>query len=101
MLKLQGRIEVFKNANGYTTGVIKAFEDKKLLGKAYMDIRLPEEIVINDNETLTLDVKTAYLNAVHVEAKESFTKLQINVVEADIVSVFPERKPEKAKRGAK
>lgn len=94
MLKLSGKLEVFKNQKGYITGVIKAFdsESKKLLGKAFMDVTLPEGVEVGEGETLTLDVKTAYLNAIHVETENAFTKLRINVVDADIVSVYPERK---------
>lgn len=104
MLKITGILEVFKNKNGYTTGVLKAWdsESKTLLGKAYMDVTLPEDVVVEEGQTLTLDVKTAYLNAVYVNAENSFTKVKINVVSCDILSVFPEKKVTKpSKRGSK
>ena len=100
MLKLTGRLEVFKNQKGYVTGVMKAWNDetKEVLGKAYMDVALPQDVEINDGETLSLDVKTAYLNAVYVSGENSFTKLKINVVDCEILSVFPERKKSKTSK---
>lgn len=96
MLKLTGTLEVFQNKKGYVTGVMKAWDDNKtLVGKAYMDVNLPESISIEEGQTLTLDVKEAYLNAVHVEGENAFTKLKINVVEAEIKSIFPEKKAQK------
>lgn len=104
MLKITGKLEVFKNKNGYTTGVLKAWndEEKVVEGKAYMDVTLPKEVVIEDGQTFTLDVKTAYLNAVHVNGDNPFTKLRINVVECEVINIFPEKKVEKpSKRGVK
>lgn len=106
MLKISGTLEVFQNQRGYVTGVIKAWnEDQKTVeGKAYLDVRLPENVKVKDGQTLTLNVKEAYLNAVHVGAVDGFTKLKLNVVDCEIKSVFPEEKKEvkkTSKRGAK
>lgn len=102
MLKIEGNLEVFQNDKGYAISVIKAFEDKELLGKIFVDTKLPKGVELNKGETLTLNVKEGYLNAVHVEAGQ-FTKLQINVVDCEVVKVFPERKEAKkaSKRGTK
>lgn len=103
MLKLTGTLEVFQNQRGYVTGVLKAWsDDKALLGKAYMDVALPEEIKVEEGQTLTLDVKEGYLNAVHCgEGEKAFTKVKINVVKADILSVFPEKKAKPSKKVSK
>lgn len=96
MLKLTGTLEVFQNKRGYVTGVFKAWDDNKcVLGKAYMDVNLPEEISIEEGQTLTLEVKEAYLNAIFVEGENAFTKLKINVVKCEVKSVFPEKKAKK------
>lgn len=101
MLKLTGTLEVFKNRNGYTTGVIKAWDNENIhvLGKAFMDVTLPENVTIEEGQTLTLDVKEGYLNAVHVDCENAFTKVKINVVKCDIKAVFPE--PKKVKKSSK
>lgn len=101
MLKLKGTLEVFKNINGYPMGVIKAWdnENKNVLGKAFMDVVLPKDVTIEEGQTLTLDVKEGYLNAVHVDVENAFTKLKINVVKCEIKSVFPEQK--KVKKSSK
>ena len=102
MVKLSGTLEVFQNKRGYVTGVFKAWDDntKTIAGKAYMDVTLPESVKIEEGQTLTLDVKTAYLNAIFVEGDNPFTKLKINVVDCEIKSVFPEKKIKKSsKRG--
>lgn len=105
MLKITGTLEVFQNRNGYVTGVIKAWDEdqKTVTGKEFMDVKLPASVTLLEGQTLTLDVKTAFLNAVHVEGENSFTKLKINVVDCDVVKVFPEEKKAKkpSKRGAK
>ena len=101
MLKLSGSLEVFQNKKGYVTGVIKAWneEAKEVLGKAYIDVNLPENVQIKEGQTLTLNVKTAYINAVHVSGENEFTKLKINVVDCEVTRVFPEEK--KAKKPSK
>ena len=45
-MKVTGTIEVFKNKNGYVTGILKSFDEdnKKVLGKAYIDVKLPEKV---------------------------------------------------------
>ena len=94
MLKLTGQLEVFKNQKGYITGVIKAWNEaeKTVAGRTYMDVLLPVGVEVKEGQTLTLDVKTAYLNAVHVEGENAFTKLKINVVDCEVIRVFPEEK---------
>ena len=102
MLKLTGILEVFKNKKGYITGVIKAWDSNKVLGKSYLSVILPESVTVEEGQTLTLEVKEGYLNAVFVGTDTPFTKLEINVVDCDIKSVFPEKKVEKpSKRGNK
>lgn len=104
MLELKGNLEVFQNKNGYVTGVIKAWDEDNhtVLGKVFMDVKLPKEITIKEGQSLTLDVKKAYLNAVYVEGENGFTKLKINVVECEVIRVFPEEKKVKtSKRGKK
>lgn len=104
MLKLTGTLEVFQNQKGYVTGVMKAFDDesKQVLGKAYMDVTLPKDVTIQEGQTLTLNVKTGYLNAVHVAGENQFTKLKINVVDCEVIRVYPEEKKAKpSKRGSK
>ena len=97
MIKLSGTLEVFQNNRGYVTGVFKAWneETKSVEGKAYMDVTLPESVQIKEGQSLTLDVKTAYLNAVYVSGEKPFTKLKINVVDCEIKKVFPEEKRSK------
>lgn len=99
MLKLTGVLEVFKNKKGYITGVIKAWDDNKtLLGRTYMDVQLPEDVTVEEGQTLTLDIKEAYLNAIYVEGENAFTKLKLNIVKCDIKSVFPEAKIKKSSK---
>lgn len=99
MLKLTGVLEVFKNKNGYITGVIKAWDDNKaLLGKTYLSVSLPKDVTVEEGQTLTLDIKEAYLNAVYIGTDAPFTKLEINVVKCDIKSVFPEAKIKKSSK---
>ena len=103
MIKLSGTLEVFQNRNGFVTGVFKAWneEDKSIEGKAYMDVTLPDSVKVEEGQTLTLNVKTAYLNAVHVKSNDAeFTKLKINVVDCEVKSVFPEKKAEKPSKKA-
>ena len=97
MLKLTGILEVFQNKKGYVTGVLKDWNEaeKTIAGRAYIDVNLPESVKIEEGQTLTLEVKTAYLNAVHVEGENAFTKLKINVVDCEVKSVFPEKKAKK------
>lgn len=105
MLKITGTLEVFQNNRGYVTGVFKAWNDeaKQVTGKAYMDVTLPKDVKIKEGQTLTLNVKTAYLNAVHVASHgtldNEFTKLKINVVECEVTNVYPEEK--KVKKSSK
>jgi len=100
-VKLTGTLEVFQNKKGYVTGVFKAWDEdsKEVLGKAYMDVNLPESVKIEEGQTLTLDVKEGYLNAIFVKAENSFTKLKINVVDCEVKRIFPE--PKKAKKSSK
>ena len=100
-MQVTGKLEIFKNRNGYFTAVFKAWNDEdEVTGKAYMDVKLPDSVKVEDGQSLTLDVKEGYLNAVHVEAGEkSFDKLKINVVKCEVISVYPEEK--KAKKSKK
>lgn len=100
-MRLSGTLEVFQNKKGYVTGVFKAWnEDKKeVTGKAFMDVTLPESIKIQEGQTLTLNVKEGYLNAIYVDVENAFTKLKINVVDCEVTKVFPEEK--KAKKPSK
>ena len=99
-MKLTGILEVFKNKNGYVTGVIKAWDEdsKKVLGKAFMDVNLPKDVEIKDGQTLTLDVEEGYLNAYYVNSENPFTKLKINVVKCKIVDVFPKEVKKTSKK---
>lgn len=103
-MQLTGKIEVFQNQNGYHTAVIKAWDESntKVLGKAFVDAKLPEGIKCEKGQTLTLNVKEGYLSAVFVPAQQNtFTKLKINIKEAEVLSVFPEPEAKKAKKSAK
>lgn len=98
-MKLTGKIEVFKNAKGYITGIVPSIKDKKLLGKSFIQVYLPKDIEVKEGQTLTLNVKDAYLNSVHVEnEQQSFEKLVVAVNEAEVISVYPE--PVKTKKKA-
>lgn len=94
MLKITGKLEVFQNQKGYVTGVIKAWgeDNKSVAGKVFMDVNLPESVEVKEGQTLTLDVKAGFLNAVHVSGENAFTKLKINVVDCEVIKVFPEEK---------
>ena len=95
-MKVTGKLEIFKNRNGYFTAVIKAWdEENNVTGKAFMDVALPEDVKVEDGQTLTLNVKKGYLNAVYVGTDAPFTKLEINVVDCEVESVFPEEKKSK------
>ena len=84
-MQVTGKLEVFKNQNGYNTAVLKAFgDDNALKGKAFVSCKLPETVKIEDGQTLTLDVKKGYLNAVYIGSDAPFTKLEINISECEI-----------------
>lgn len=89
-MKITGKLEVFLNEKGYVTGVFKAWdkENKNVLGKAYMDVKLPEGVEVAKGHTLTLDVREAYLNTVYVAGEKPFTKLKINVVDCLVEKEF-------------
>lgn len=93
-MKIAGKIDVFQNKNGYAKGIIVAFREGKVESKTFIDVRLPEDVKLKEGQTLTLDVEEGYLNAVLVNAKEAFTKLEISIVKAKVVKVFPEDKKE-------
>jgi len=94
VVKINGTLEVFQNQKGFVTGVFKAFDDetKKVTGKAYMDVSLPENVAIKEGQTLTLNVKAGYLNAIYVAGTNPFTKLKIKVVDCEVIRVYPEEK---------
>ena len=106
MMKLSGLLEVFQNQKGYVTGVFKAWdsdepnEKHKVVGKAYMDVRLPKDVQIKEGQTLTLDVKEGYLRVEHIVSnKVEFSKFVISVANCDVVRVYPEEK--KAQKSSK
>ena len=85
---IQGKIEVFKNKRGYVTGILKAFDEKNLLGKVFIDIN---GLDLKDERTYTIDVTEGYLNVHHVESlTKDFDKLVINIVKHKVISVFPD-----------
>ena len=97
-----GKLEIFKNKNGYLSAVFKAWnDDNEVTGKAYMDAKLPEDIKVEDGQSLTIEVKEGYLNAVHVDGENPFNKLKINVVKCDVLDVFPKPETKKAKKSKK
>ena len=102
-MKLTGKLEVFKNQNGYITAVIKDFDDNnQVRGKTYVSAKLPADVKVEDNQSLTLDVKEGYLDAVYVGTDAPFTKLQINVVKCEVANVFtPEKKSKKTSKKVK
>ena len=85
---VQGKIEVFKNKRGYVTGILKAFDEKNLLGKVFIDVN---GLDLKDERTYTIDVTEGYLNVHHVESlTKDFDKLVINIVKHKVISVFPD-----------
>ncbi len=92
-MKVSGRIEVFTNKNGYLTGYLKNFVDNKPNGKAFIDVHTSKEFreSLDKTKTYTLNVKEGFLNVdcIKLENKNIY-KLTMAIVEADIVSVFPE-----------
>lgn len=99
-MKFEGILEVFKNKKGYITGVLKAWDNeaKEVKGKVYIDVNLPEDVTVEDGQTLTLDVHEGYINPTYIEGENAFTKLKFNVVKCDIKSVFPEKKIKKSSK---
>lgn len=99
-MKFEGILEVFKNKNGYITGVLKAWdsEAREVKGKAYFDVILPADVTVEDGQTLTLDVQEGYINPTYVEAENPFTKLKFNVVKCEVKRVFPEKKIKKSSK---
>ena len=98
-MKVSGLLEVFQNKNGFVTGVFNAWdsdepnEKHKILGKAYMDVRLPKDVQIKEGQTLTLDVKEGYLRVSHIVSnKVEFSKFVIYVKQCDVIRVYPEEK---------
>lgn len=102
-MKVTGKIEVFVNNKGYLTGVLKSFnENKEVTGKTYIDVNAYGELhdTMDDKHTYTLNVKEGYLNARHVDIGEkSFDKIELSILDASVMSVYPEVK--KAKKGGK
>lgn len=101
-----GKIEVFKNRKGYPLGILKSFtQEGELNAKMFISVELRDEKLnekLVDGKTLTIDVKTGYLNVNHVELdEESFDKLSISIVKGEIVSVFPEEVKKTTKKTTK
>ena len=92
-MQITGKIEVFKNQRGYVSGILKAFEDKELKGKVYIDV---QGLDIKDDRTYTINVTEGYLNVHHVESlTKDFDKLVISVKKHELLSVYPEKPTDK------
>ena len=88
-MKVSGKIEVFRNDNNYYTGILKAWEDNKVIGKLFIDVKLPFEIA--RGQTWTLFVKEGYLNVRYGHTKEGgtiFTRPEIQVVDCDVIKKY-------------
>ena len=94
---VSGKIEVFKNKKGYSTGVLKSFDkDNKLVGKLFVACNIKDEKVtkkLTEGKTLTVDVKKGFLDVRHVELEtETFEVPVISIVEGEVVAIYPEEK---------
>jgi len=89
---LTGKIEVFKNEHGFTTGVLTAFDkENHPTGKAFVDVRgyaIEDDKVAN----VKLNVKKGYLNPVTIgKGDKAFTKLVINIVDYEVIEEYQKR----------
>lgn len=105
-MKLNGHLDVFMGTDNYLHAVIKAFsQDKKVLGKVFVEVRVPEDKKneFKQGTTYTLNVTAGYLDAMYVECEKSFTKLLISIKDYEVVKTFtPEiKKISKSKKGGK
>lgn len=92
-----GKIEVFKNKNGYPVGILKSFtQDGVLTARMFVNVELRDEKLnekLVEGKTLTINVTQGYLNVQHVELEnESFNRISIGISKGELVSVFPEEK---------
>ena len=88
-MKITGKIEIFRNKNGFITGFLKSFNGNQCTGKVFIDVT---GLDIKDERTYTIEVEDGYLNVVHVETlTRSFDKLSIAVKKHKLLSVYPEK----------
>ena len=88
-MQITGKIEVFKNQRGYVSGILKAFEDKEVKGKVFIDV---QGLDLKDDRTYTILITEGYLNVHHVESMtKDFDKLVISVKKHELISVYPEK----------
>lgn len=91
-MKITGKIEVFKNARGYTSGILKCFNNGEMVGKLFIDV---EGLDLKDTRTYTIDIIEGYLNVHHIESMtKDFDKLVINVKKHKLIDVYPKKKGE-------
>lgn len=102
-MKITGRIEVFKGRTGLLAKLSAFNKDGEFTGAVYMPVIVPEDVVIGDGETVTINVTDGYLNSVTSvnEEKEVFTHLSIRVVECEVLKVYKPESNEKPKKVAK
>lgn len=94
-MQITGKIEVFRNQRGYVSGILKAFENKELKGKVFIDV---QGLDIKDDRTYTINVTDGYLNVHHVESlTKDFDKLVISIKKHELISVYPEKPTDKIK----
>lgn len=101
-----GRIEVFKNSNGYPVGILKSFtQDGILTARMFVNVELRDEKLnekLVEGKTLTINVTQGYLNVQHVELEnESFNRVSIGISKGELVSVFPAEDKKPAKKTTK
>lgn len=91
-MKITGKIEVFKNARGYTSGILKSFNNGEMVGKLFIDV---EGLDLKDSRTYTIEIVEGYLNVHHIESlTKDFDKLVINVKKHKLLDVYPKKKGE-------
>lgn len=95
-MKIQGKIEVFRNKNGFLTGILKSFKDNECTGKVFIDVT---GLDLKDERNYTIEVEDGYLNVIHVETlTKSFDKLSIAVKKHKLISVYPEKSSDRIKK---
>ena len=101
-MRALGFIEVFKNKDGYYTGRIvnnNLLKDgETVLAKAFIDVNFSKEInaelLPQDGETVSLNVKEGYILAKYINSEKPFSKLSVTIKDAELVGVYPQRKQE-------
>lgn len=106
IMLVTGRIEVFKNSNGYPVGILKSFtQDGILTARMFVNVELRDEKLnekLVEGKTLTINVTQGYLNVQHVELEnESFNRVSIGISKGELVSVFPAEEKKPAKKTTK